>query len=80
MIIKSLHIISFGGLKNRDIDLSRGVNVIDGANESGKSSADNDNVVVFDFAHGDTSMWFCLILLYRIRRDFARGFAQKVLQ
>lgn len=39
MIIKSLHIISFGGLKNRDIDLSRGVNVIDGANESGKSSA-----------------------------------------
>ena len=39
MILKSLHIISFGGLRNRDIDLSRGVNVIDGANESGKSSA-----------------------------------------
>ena len=39
MILRSLHIISFGGLRNRDIDLSRGVNVIDGANESGKSSA-----------------------------------------
>lgn len=39
MKIKSLHIISFGGLRNRDIDLSDGVNVIDGANESGKSSA-----------------------------------------
>jgi len=39
MILKSLHIISFGGLRNRDIDLSGGVNVIDGANESGKSSA-----------------------------------------
>ncbi len=39
MILRSLHIISFGGLRNRDIDLARGVNVIDGANESGKSSA-----------------------------------------
>ena len=38
MIIKSVHIIAFGGLRNRDIDLSRGVNVIEGQNESGKSS------------------------------------------
>jgi hypothetical protein len=27
MILKSLHIISFGGLRNRDIDLSGGVNL-----------------------------------------------------
>lgn len=39
MIIKSLHIISFGGLRSRDIELSSGVNVIEGLNESGKSSA-----------------------------------------
>ena len=39
MIIKTLNIISFGGLRNRVIDLSDGVNVISGANESGKSSA-----------------------------------------
>ncbi len=38
MIIKSLHIIAFAGVRNRDITLSSGVNVIDGANESGKSS------------------------------------------
>lgn len=39
MKLKSLHIISFGGLRSRDIELSDGVNVIEGANESGKSSA-----------------------------------------
>lgn len=39
MILKSLHIISFGGLTNRDFDLSPGVNVFEGENESGKSSA-----------------------------------------
>lgn len=39
MIIKSMHIISFGGLKNRDVELSPGVNVLCGANESGKTSA-----------------------------------------
>lgn len=39
MILKSLHIISFGGLTNREIELSDGVNVICGENESGKSSA-----------------------------------------
>lgn len=39
MTIKTLNIISFGGLRNRVIDLSDGVNVISGANESGKTSA-----------------------------------------
>jgi len=39
MILKSLHIISFGGLRDCHIDLKRGLNVISGANESGKSSA-----------------------------------------
>lgn len=39
MILNSLNIISFGGLRNRVIDLSDGVNVISGANESGKTSA-----------------------------------------
>lgn len=39
MILKSLHIISFGGLRDCHIDLERGLNVISGANESGKSSA-----------------------------------------
>ena len=39
MQLKSLHIVSFGGLRNRDIELSEGVNVIEGANEAGKTSA-----------------------------------------
>ncbi len=39
MTINTLNIISFGGLRNRVIDLSDGVNVISGANESGKTSA-----------------------------------------
>ncbi|MGN1346596.1 MAG: ATP-binding protein [Eubacteriales bacterium] len=38
MILKLLHIISFGGLSNRDIRLEDGVNVLYGPNESGKSS------------------------------------------
>ena len=38
MIIKSIHINSFGGLQNFSLDLSDGANVIAGANESGKSS------------------------------------------
>lgn len=39
MILKSFHIISFGGLRDCHIALERGLNVISGANESGKSSA-----------------------------------------
>lgn len=39
MIIKTLNIISFGGLRNRVIHLDDGVNVVSGPNESGKSSA-----------------------------------------
>jgi len=39
MTINTLNIISFGGLRNRVIDLADGVNVISGANESGKTSA-----------------------------------------
>jgi hypothetical protein len=39
MVLKSLHIISFGGLRDCHIDLERELNVIAGANESGKSSA-----------------------------------------
>lgn len=38
MTIKSLHIISFGGLRNRDISLDKGLNLISGENESGKTS------------------------------------------
>lgn len=39
MKLKLLHIISFGGLSNYEIRLYDGVNVLHGANESGKSSA-----------------------------------------
>ena len=39
MILKSLNIISFGGLRNRELVFSDGVNVIFGENEAGKSSA-----------------------------------------
>ncbi len=39
MKLKLLHIISFGGLSNYEIRLDDGVNVLHGANESGKSSA-----------------------------------------
>ena len=39
MYIKSMHISSFGGLRSRDIVFSDGVNVLGGANESGKTSA-----------------------------------------
>lgn len=39
MKLKLLHIISFGGVSNYEIRLDDGVNVLHGANESGKSSA-----------------------------------------
>ena len=39
MYIKKLHISSFGTLTDRDIELSTGLNVIEGPNESGKTSA-----------------------------------------
>ncbi len=38
MYIKSIHITSFGPLKDKDIALAPGLNVFEGANESGKSS------------------------------------------
>ncbi len=38
MIIKELKIDSFGALKNREYELSEGLNIIEGANESGKST------------------------------------------
>ncbi len=39
MYIKKLHISSFGTLIDRDVELSPGLNVIEGPNESGKTSA-----------------------------------------
>ena len=38
MIIKTLHLISFGKFKNKTIELSDGLNIIYGKNESGKST------------------------------------------
>lgn len=38
MIIKKIHIDSFGVLRDRDFDLSAGLNIVTGANESGKTS------------------------------------------
>ncbi|MDD6094635.1 MAG: AAA family ATPase, partial [Clostridia bacterium] len=38
MIIKEIHIDSFGSLKNRDFELGEGLNILEGANESGKST------------------------------------------
>ncbi len=38
MYIESLHIGDFGGTKNRDISFENGINIIEGANESGKST------------------------------------------
>ncbi len=38
MIINELHITAFGGLIDRDITLDSGLNIIEGANESGKTS------------------------------------------
>lgn len=39
MIINELHIAAFGGLTDREIFLDRGLNILEGANESGKTSA-----------------------------------------
>ena len=39
MIIRTLHIDRFGGLRDRTLNLNAGVNVFFGPNESGKSSA-----------------------------------------
>jgi len=39
MVINELHIAAFGGLIDRDFSLDDGLNIIEGANESGKSSA-----------------------------------------
>ena len=38
MYIKHLKIDSFGTLRDREIELSDGLNIIEGANESGKSA------------------------------------------
>ena len=38
MIIKKIHINAFGKLKNYDLDLQSGLNVVYGANEYGKST------------------------------------------
>lgn len=39
MVINELHIAAFGGLIDRDISLDGGLNILEGANESGKTSA-----------------------------------------
>ncbi len=39
MVINELHIAAFGGLTDRDISFDGGLNIIEGANESGKTSA-----------------------------------------
>lgn len=39
MIINEFHIAAFGGLVDREILLDKGLNIIEGANESGKTSA-----------------------------------------
>ena len=38
MIIENIHIISFGKLQDFRLDLSGGINIIEGGNESGKST------------------------------------------
>lgn len=38
MYIKNLHITSFGALKNKDITFEKGLNIIEGKNEAGKST------------------------------------------
>ena len=38
MYIRSLYIESFGGMKDREFQLSQGLNIIEGKNESGKST------------------------------------------
>ncbi len=38
MIIEQIHIDNFGNLQNKTIDLSNALNVVEGANESGKST------------------------------------------
>lgn len=38
MIIKKINIISFGGLKNKEINFSKGMNLVYGENEAGKST------------------------------------------
>lgn len=38
MIIKNLQVNNFGKLKNRDIELDNGINLVYGKNESGKST------------------------------------------
>ena len=39
MIIKKINVKSFGKLKNKEIELKDGLNIIYGENESGKSRA-----------------------------------------
>ena len=38
MFIKTIHIDAFGGVRDLTLDLSQGLNIIEGVNESGKSS------------------------------------------
>ncbi|MGL4570064.1 MAG: AAA family ATPase [Clostridium sp.] len=41
MIIKKIRIKAFGGIKDKDIDLTDGINLIYGENEKGKSTVEN---------------------------------------
>ena len=38
MIIKNVNIIAFGGIKNKKINFNKGLNLIYGENEAGKST------------------------------------------
>ena len=41
MIIKKIRIKSFGGIKDKEIDLQEGINLVYGENEKGKSTIEN---------------------------------------
>ena len=94
MIIKSLYLADFSGAKNRTIELSEGFNVIEGENESGKSTiAAFIKFMFYGFADkaersryysfGTTSASGTMTLVhegreYRIEREYNEGAREKV--
>lgn len=94
MIIKSLYLADFSGAKNRTIELSEGFNVIEGENESGKSTvASFIKFMFYGFADkaertrlyswGTSSASGTLTLVhggreYRIEREYTEGAKEKV--
>ncbi len=94
MYIESLHIGDFGGTKNRDISFENRINIIEGANESGKSTlASFISFMLYGFSDKSQRQRYyswgassvsgrmtvvCNGMRYRIEREYIEGTGDRV--